>query len=195
MSKKAEKYHRILSAAIEIISEKGIEKTSISDIVKASGVAQGTFYLYFSSKSALIPAIAEELLEKTLQRIQEKVEEQNATIKEVIEIMIREHFELTKQNQRVITLCYAGLAFEYSFERWDEIYAPYYQWFEEKLQIAKTNNEVRQNLQLKRTVKMLTGVIEDAAERYYLARDHSESLEEQKQELAIFIYNALGIDC
>ncbi|MEH6943021.1 TetR family transcriptional regulator [Bacillus sp. JJ722] len=194
MSKKAEKYNRILSAAIEIISEKGIDKTSISDIVRASGVAQGTFYLYFSSKSALIPAIAEELLDHTLQSIQEKVDKQNTTIKEVIEIMIREHFELTKKNQRVITLCYAGLAFEYSFERWEEIYTPYYQWFESKLQIAKDHNEVRKSLPLKSTVKMITGVIEDAAERYYLAYDQSETLEEQKQELATFIFSAIGID-
>lgn len=53
------KYEKILQAAIEVISEKGLDKASISDIVKKAGTAQGTFYLYFSSKNALIPAIAE----------------------------------------------------------------------------------------------------------------------------------------
>lgn len=44
------KYEKILKAAIDVIPEKGLDKTSISDIVKKAGVAQGTFYLYFSSK-------------------------------------------------------------------------------------------------------------------------------------------------
>jgi hypothetical protein len=36
-----------------------LSKASISEIVKKAGTAQGTFYLYFSSKNALISAIAE----------------------------------------------------------------------------------------------------------------------------------------
>lgn len=194
MSKKVEKYQRILSAAIKIISEKGIEKTSISDIVKESGVAQGTFYLYFSSKSALIPAIAEELLDNTLNQIQQKVDAQNVGIENVIHIMIHETFELTKKNQRVITLCYAGLAFENSLERWEEVYKPYYSWLEDKLQLAINNAEINRNLQPRSIVKMLIGLIEDAAERYYIGNDQNESLEEQKQELITFIYGALGVE-
>lgn len=64
----SEKYDKILQAAIEVISEKGLDKTSISDIVKRAGVAQGTFYLYFRSKNALVPAIAENLLSLSLEK-------------------------------------------------------------------------------------------------------------------------------
>jgi transcriptional regulator, TetR family len=64
-----DKYERIIESAIEIISEKGFQKTVVSDIVRKAQVAQGTFYLYFSSKNALIPAIAERLLKMTLYKI------------------------------------------------------------------------------------------------------------------------------
>ena len=37
------------------------ERTSVSDIVKAVGVAQGTFYYYFDSKQAILEALAAEL--------------------------------------------------------------------------------------------------------------------------------------
>lgn len=50
VSKSDGKYDQILKASIEVISNKGLDRTSISDIVKKAGVAQGTFYLYFSSK-------------------------------------------------------------------------------------------------------------------------------------------------
>ncbi|MFS0781068.1 TetR family transcriptional regulator [Bacillus sp. 1P06AnD] len=193
MAKKAEKYQLILSAAIKVISEKGIEKTSISDIVKESGVAQGTFYLYFASKSALIPAIAEQLLDNTLKGIQQAIKDSETTIGMVVNSMIEETFKLTEKNKRIIALCYSGLAFDNSFDRWEEIYKPYYTWLEEQLQRAVEQKEITADIHIKRTGKILIGLIEDAAERYYLGNDRVESLAEQKQELKRFIHGALGI--
>ena len=66
----------IVSAAIDSFLEKGIHKTTISDIVREAGIAQGTFYLYFTSKWALMPAIAEVMAGKILQTMKESVDEQ-----------------------------------------------------------------------------------------------------------------------
>ena len=40
----------MLDSAFQLFTDKGITKTSISDIVESSGVAKGTFYLYFKDK-------------------------------------------------------------------------------------------------------------------------------------------------
>lgn len=40
----------MLDSAFQLFTDKGIAKTSISDIVESSGVAKGTFYLYFKDK-------------------------------------------------------------------------------------------------------------------------------------------------
>lgn len=40
----------LLESAFSLFTSKGINKTSISDIVQKSGVAKGTFYLYFKDK-------------------------------------------------------------------------------------------------------------------------------------------------
>ena len=40
----------LLNTAFELFTSKGINKTSISDIVEKAGVAKGTFYLYFTDK-------------------------------------------------------------------------------------------------------------------------------------------------
>ena len=40
----------LLESAFSLFTSKGINKTSISDIVQQSGVAKGTFYLYFKDK-------------------------------------------------------------------------------------------------------------------------------------------------
>lgn len=51
-----ERRQEILDAAMKLFSEKGYEKTSISDIAQSIGVAQGLCYRYFPSKEALFEA-------------------------------------------------------------------------------------------------------------------------------------------
>ncbi len=48
--KKKLKKETLLSSAFELFTEKGINNTSISDIVKHAKMAKGTFYLYFKDK-------------------------------------------------------------------------------------------------------------------------------------------------
>ncbi len=44
------KMDSLLNTSFELFTSKGINKTSISDIVEKAGVAKGTFYLYFKDK-------------------------------------------------------------------------------------------------------------------------------------------------
>ncbi|RJP73127.1 MAG: TetR/AcrR family transcriptional regulator [Candidatus Abyssobacteria bacterium SURF_17] len=50
----------LLGAALEVFVEKGYHATTISDIVRAAGVTQGTFYLYFKNKADIFSALLEE---------------------------------------------------------------------------------------------------------------------------------------
>lgn len=54
-TKKGEETCRnILEAAEQLFSEKSVSKVTINDIVQRTGIAKGTFYLYFESKEALV---------------------------------------------------------------------------------------------------------------------------------------------
>ena len=44
------KQEALLSSAFKLFTEKGINNTSISDIVSSAKLAKGTFYLYFKDK-------------------------------------------------------------------------------------------------------------------------------------------------
>ena len=48
---KQQKRTALLNSAFSIFSIKGLQKTSVSDIVEEAGVAKGTFYLYFRDKN------------------------------------------------------------------------------------------------------------------------------------------------
>lgn len=53
---------QILTRALEVFAANGYHRTSITDVVKAAGVARGTFYLYFDSKEAIFHELLDDLL-------------------------------------------------------------------------------------------------------------------------------------
>lgn len=50
----------ILAAALRCFARNGFHSTTITDIVRESGVSQGTFYLYFETKDDVIAALADD---------------------------------------------------------------------------------------------------------------------------------------
>lgn len=60
-SPKGKKRRRILDAATELFIAHGYRKTNIDEIAKAAGIAKGTVYLYFATKTdVLLAAVARE---------------------------------------------------------------------------------------------------------------------------------------
>jgi AcrR family transcriptional regulator len=55
-----------VTAAGRVFAEKGVANTAVSDIVKAAGVAQGTFYLYFKTKEDVLVAVVERTVDRLL---------------------------------------------------------------------------------------------------------------------------------
>lgn len=52
----------IISAAAKTFAKKGFYRTKVSDIVRAAGIARGTFYLYYKSKTELFEKLLDELM-------------------------------------------------------------------------------------------------------------------------------------
>src|SRR5580693_3423434 len=53
----------ILAAALRCFARNGFHSTTIADVVRESGVSQGTFYLYFQTKDDVIAALADDRAE------------------------------------------------------------------------------------------------------------------------------------
>lgn len=51
---KNDKYQRILEAAVKVFAERGFHESTISQIAKEAGVADGTIYLYFKNKEDIL---------------------------------------------------------------------------------------------------------------------------------------------
>ncbi len=60
---KSDKRERILSAAVACFARQGFYRTRVKDIARDAGVADGTVYLYFRNKEALLESIFSSVME------------------------------------------------------------------------------------------------------------------------------------
>jgi len=63
----------LVSAAATVFAKRGVARTVVSDIVKAAGVAQGTFYLYFDSKDDAVLAVVDHIATTTMDEVAARV--------------------------------------------------------------------------------------------------------------------------
>jgi AcrR family transcriptional regulator len=61
--------HEIVVAAYELFRERGFERVAVNDIVKKVGLAQGTFYYHFKTKTEVLDAVVEYDIQKSVAAI------------------------------------------------------------------------------------------------------------------------------
>lgn len=66
---------QIVDAALRMFSRKGVQRTSVNDIVAEAGISKGLVYLYFKGKEALIEAVMARLFAPDLNRAERLLEE------------------------------------------------------------------------------------------------------------------------
>lgn len=71
---KSDKYHRILEAAIKVFAEQGFFHSTVSQIAKEAGVADGTIYLYFKNKDDILLQFFNYKTKQVFDRFREEVE-------------------------------------------------------------------------------------------------------------------------
>ena len=57
--KKQETRQRLIEVALRLFRERGYDATTIGEITEGADVAKGTFFNYFETKEAILPALAE----------------------------------------------------------------------------------------------------------------------------------------
>lgn len=184
----------IVQSAIQLFQTNGIERTKISDIVKEAQIAQGTFYLYFPSKLALMPAIAEEMVKILMKRIKQEVKNEQNVDEKFINI-VNSIFIVNKEYSEVLAMIYSGLASTEHLKEWETVYEPCYHWLSNVLLEAKNNKEIRQTIDPNRTAKLIIGLVESAAEQVYLFNTSDElEIEYQREAVTEFLFIALGLE-
>ncbi|MCP4020454.1 MAG: TetR/AcrR family transcriptional regulator [Desulfobacteraceae bacterium] len=82
---------KIIDAAIELITEKSVEKTSLAEIAKKTGLSKGTLYYYYATKNDLIFDITETHMAQITGEIFSMIEENGTSVS--MDILLTRLFE------------------------------------------------------------------------------------------------------
>ena len=70
---KNSKYHRILEAAVKVFARQGFRQSTVAQIAKEAGVADGTIYLYFKNKDDILVHFFSSKAKQVFDRFREEV--------------------------------------------------------------------------------------------------------------------------
>ena len=92
MKQNSEKYQRIMEAAVRVFAEQGFYQSTVAQVAKEAGVADGTIYLYFKNKDDILVQFYEYKTKQVFDRFREAVD-QNTTALGKLRNLIRTHLE------------------------------------------------------------------------------------------------------
>jgi len=90
--KNSDKYIRILEAAVKVFAEQGVHQSTVSQIAREAGVADGTIYLYFKNKDDILVQFFEDKARQVFERFREEVDRGDNAI-EKLRNLIRRHLD------------------------------------------------------------------------------------------------------
>jgi len=91
-TKQNDKYHRILEAAVKVFAEQGFFQSTVSQIAKVAGVADGTIYLYFKNKDDILVQIFSYKTKQVFEGFREEVDRVADPV-EKLRNLVRRHLE------------------------------------------------------------------------------------------------------
>ena len=120
---------RIIAAAIQIISEKGVKKISLAEIAREAGLSKGTLYYYFPSKNDLIFDIADIHMEKITREIFALIDTRHGkvTLEELLTVLFKSLLFSEQRGRLHLYLIREAIGGNSVLQR--RFRKTYYQWF------------------------------------------------------------------
>lgn len=91
---------QILEAAVKVFARSGFNAATVNEVAREAGIANGTVYLYFKTKTELFIQTIKDVIKSKLQQIKERVAGETDPVKR-IKRFIDLHTELITQNRDV----------------------------------------------------------------------------------------------
>jgi TetR/AcrR family fatty acid metabolism transcriptional regulator len=102
-NKSSEKYNKILEAAVKVFAANGFFQSTIAQIAREAGVADGTIYLYFKNKDDILFQFFNYKTKQVFQQFSEAVELADNPI-DKLRNLVRSHLKAFQQDRDMAIL-------------------------------------------------------------------------------------------
>ena len=154
---------KILDAAADEFKFRGFMNTSVSDIMKKSGLGVGTFYNYFGSKEEVLMEIVKKLFAEVESELKFR-RETNSSSLELLEICCMRTAKLIDENRFILPLFVSAAAHSDKPEQLPENLSPTFKnIFERIISIGRERKEIRSDIPAELILEMFHSIYQAAS--------------------------------
>ena len=189
IDKKIVKKQRIQDAAIRVMAKQGYHGTTISQIAKAAGVADGTIYLYFENKDDLLLKTIDELMSRFIDeglQIMERTRSPIERLKKFAEL----HLKNLSSDEDLIIIFQVELRHNIKFMKYfsENKLRRYFTALEKIIREAQEQNQIRKEIDPWLTAKIFFGALDELTTNWLLSKKNYALTDMAKPTLDIFFH-------
>ncbi len=157
-----DKYQRILDAAITVFADQGFFQSTIAQIAKEAGVADGTIYLYFKNKDDILVQFYQYKTRQIFERFRDAVSHP-ATAEEKLRCLIRVHLQ-EFQKDRNMAIVYQAETHQnrrLGNEQIKEMSKMYRDIISEVVELGQDEGTIRKDLYMGLVKRFINGAVDE----------------------------------
>ncbi len=162
MKRNTEKYQQILSAAVKVFAEQGFFQSTVAQIAKRAGVADGTIYLYFKNKDDILIQIFKYKTNQVFGLFRQAVD-QGRTAEEKLRNLVATHLEAFQEDINM-AIVYQAETHQHRRLVQDvikEISKMYRDIISEVVEQGQQEGSIRRNLYVGLVMRMINGAVDE----------------------------------
>lgn len=193
MKRNAEKYHLILEAAVKVFAEQGFLQSTVAQVAKKAGVADGTIYLYFKNKDDILIQFYQYKTRQVFKKFRAAVDAAgNAESK--LRNLVRTHLE---EFQKDIDMAIVYQAETHHHRRLaHDVIKEISKWYRdiltEVVELGQEEGAMRRNLYMGLVMRMITGSVDEVINAWIHANG-SYDLASMADPLVDLFINGIGM--
>ncbi|HEY3130844.1 MAG TPA: TetR/AcrR family transcriptional regulator, partial [Acidobacteriota bacterium] len=165
------KYEAILRAAIKVFARRGFFSSTVADIARHAGVADGTVYLYFKNKDDILVSIFNHIMDEVLQSIHREIAPLGDPIAKLRRIVAR-HLEGLGNDRDLAVVFQVELRHSTKFmEQFSATkVAEYLELIRTLIEDAQKLGKVRKEIDARVASKVLFGALDEMTTNWMLSK-------------------------
>ncbi|MFO8031325.1 MAG: TetR/AcrR family transcriptional regulator [Desulfohalobiaceae bacterium] len=173
--KKNDKYQQILEAAIKIFARQGYFNSTISQIAREAGVADGTIYLYFKNKDDILDNFFSYKTGQVFSRFKQEVDRADNALDKLQNLIHRQlaEFEMNR-DMAIVYQMETRLKRHLSDRKIKEMSKMYFDLVAEIVEQGQKEGVIRQNLQVNLVKQLIIGAVDEVITTWlYSSREYT----------------------
>ena len=190
--KNPDKYHRILTAAVKVFAKRGFHQSTVAQIARQAGVADGTIYLYFKNKDDILTHFYSYKARQVFARFRQAVDQADTALGK-LQNLIRAHLEsfCSDPNMAVVYQIETRQQREASRPHIKEMSTMYRDMINEIVTLGHEEGTIRSDLPLVLVKHMIIGAVDEVINTWIQKGDDMDPVQ-TADALTALVVNGIG---